>query len=671
MIAVLKRLSRIGALLLCVFPACAEDLPRAVLLGVAPAQTEQSEAIVVGHIAPNSTAQSVGLQAGDIITHINGQAVIQFSELVSLVQNMRAGDPVRLSIIRQEQTLQLEGAMQPRPYEVSDIADVSYETVEFAQNRLRAIVHTPKNRRANEVLPTVFYIQGYTCGSIDTGMMPNSALAQLVSQFVAAGYIVFRVEKPGVGDSVSPRPCSAIDFTEESQAFLHALRTLKQRRQVDPNQIYLWGHSLGVLHSAVMADQEAVAGVIGYGGVFKPWYDYMLDIYSQQSVKHFGVASAQAKRNTDMVKPFLNAWLNTSTPWQDVLADPKVQPARNSDLLPLNGEQIFNRHYSFFRDMNRYDFQALWQRINTPVFMLHGSLDIQAISAEWAGEIVSVNKSAFSESRIITGAEHAFMRYDDAQQYADARDSGQFNPANAGDRYDSRIVDSSLSWIAKLPKYSAKNQLNFYNKAYDKAFVGNGFVISHRNKLYAVTVKHALLEAKAPQMEHVSIEQHIQQWSLAQHQGTATPIVLGQLLNADASEPIDMSVLQRDWLVFELEPSQLKGMLKPLTLRETALNKGERLIAVGCTYANQQTCEQDTYAGAYIETDGNNLRIKMHNLDIVALRGLSGSPVLDSNRQVVGIVSNVLPAKVGEGFDFAPATTAYLKQVLSGLPDNE
>ncbi|WP_100658391.1 trypsin-like peptidase domain-containing protein [Alteromonas flava] len=667
MISAIKRLTLICSIFFLAYAIHANELPRSVLLGVGPAQSDNIGGVVVGHIAPHSTAQSLGLKIGDRITHINRQSLSHFADLVELIKNMHADDPISLSVTREDQTLQLDGRVQPRPYEVSEIADVSYETVEFAGNILRAIVHTPKARRVNEVLPTIFYIQGYTCGSIDLGMTPNSSLSQLVNQFVEAGYIVFRVEKPGVGDSLSPRDCSSIDFTEESQAFVHALRALKQREQVDPNRIYLWGHSLGVLHSAVMADQETVAGVIGYGGVYKPWYDYMLDIYSQQSVKHFNVPTEQAKRNTGIVKPFLNTWLNTSMPWQEVLTQPDNQPALNSGLLPINGEQIFDRHYSFFRNMNGYDFQSMWQRIEAPVLMLHGSLDIQAISADWASAIVAANGNSFSDSSIIKGAEHAFMRYSDAQQYASARSSGRFNPNNTGDRYDTRIAEKTLAWIATLPKHSGKNQLSFYDQAHDKAFVGNGFIISHNNTLYAVTVKHALLEAETPQMEHVSIEQAVQQWSLAHHQGSSAPIILGKLLNADPNEPIDMLVLQRDWLVFELDQTQVGGFLKPLTMRETALSNDERVIAVGCTYATQKTCDQDTYAGHYIETDGNNLRVKMANVDFSTLRGLSGSPVLDNNGQVVGIVSNVLRSKTGNGFDFAPATTDYLKQVFNSI----
>ena len=55
----------------------------------------------------------------------------------------------------------------------------------------------------------------------------------------------------------------------------------------------------------------------------------------------------------------------------------------------------------------------------------------------------------------------------------------------------------------------------------------------------------------------------------------------------------------------------------------------------------------------------------MPDLDLTKLRGLSGSPVLDSKGQVVGIVSNVLQSKSGKGFDFAPANLNYLRSVLN------
>lgn len=57
----------------------------------------------------------------------------------------------------------------------------------------------------------------------------------------------------------------------------------------------------------------------------------------------------------------------------------------------------------------------------------------------------------------------------------------------------------------------------------------------------------------------------------------------------------------------------------------------------------------------------------MANMELSKLTGLSGSPVVDKNRQLVGIVSNVMKSSSGDGFDFAPASTDYLIEVLDKL----
>ena len=439
-------------ILLPLLPLNAEPLQRAGLLGIAPAPAQEGEdsAVRVGQIAPNSTASKLGLKPNDELISVNGEHIQNFGQVVALVQQMTAHDSLAIQIQRNGIQHTLKGSLQPRPYETSTNAKVHYEEVFYDHNRLRSIVHTPDSLRAGEQAPAIFYIQGYTCGSIDTGMSPQSALSRLVHQFTEAGYVVFRVEKPGVGDSLSPRPCSAIDFSTESLAFVHALRSLKKRQDVDPDRIFLWGHSLGVLHSAVVADQEPVAGIIGYGGVFKNWYEYLLDIYKVQSVKHFSIPQEEAERNAATVQPFLDLWLNSKQPWDQVTSDESAQAALTSNLLPIAGDQVFNRHYRFFRDLNRYDFAKLWRNSGVPILMIHGSLDIQAISPDWAYDIVAANGQPNSSALVIEGAEHAFLRYPDSQAYRTAREQGRFNPISPGTRFDQRIVQHSLNWISGL-----------------------------------------------------------------------------------------------------------------------------------------------------------------------------------------------------------------------------
>ena len=226
------------------------------------------------------------------------------------------------------------------------------------------------------------------------------------------------------------------------------------------------------------------------------------------------------------------------------------------------------------------------------------------------------------------------------------------------------ITDSTV--IAKNHnQYSGVNQLDFIKQQYDRNFVGNGFLIRAKGRLYGVTVKHALLEAKTPTMTRVYIDDHIKQWTIRPNKDASQFIKFGKLLNADKNEPIDMKVLSKDWLVFEVE--QNNSQLVPIELRTKPIEKGELLTAYGCSYSNKGTCNQDEYIGTFISSDKNNLRMSMENLELNQLRGLSGSPVLDSNNRLVGIVSNLLKSESGEGLDFAPASLTYLREILSSI----
>lgn len=212
---------------------------------------------------------------------------------------------------------------------------------------------------------------------------------------------------------------------------------------------------------------------------------------------------------------------------------------------------------------------------------------------------------------------------------------------------------------------SGINHIVFFDSQYSKRFVGNGFLIEHQDKIYAVTVKHTLLEAKTPTMNSVSVADEVKEWRIYPNQNPDEYIVLGTLLNRSTKEVLDMRVLQRDWLIFEVK--QNFSNLPALKLRDSPLQPGERVTAYGCSYFNAKTCQQDSYQGRFMKMETANLRIAMPDLSPGKLRGLSGSPVLDVEQRVVGIVSNVLRSESGDGLDFAPANLNYLREVLDSL----
>ena len=432
------------------------SLPRSTLLGIVPEQNQPGSPVTLQQVIKNSTAAALGLQQGDVITHLNDQTIADFPSLLNAIRPLKPDAPVQVQIKRKGTHLTLAGKMQPRPYETSKYAKVLYESVKYPGNHLRSIVYQPTSLTSAQKAPAILFIQGYTCDSIDYGLLPDVTTRQMIDQFAEAGYVVYRIEKPGVGDSVSERPCQQINFSEEAQAFVQGLKALKGKDYVDPENVYIFGHSLGVLHAPVVASQEPVRGIIGYGGVYKQWYEYMLDIYQKQTVKHWGTSPEQAKRTTRRLQPLLDAWLNTDKPWQEILNDPQLQQAINSNMISVDGDLVISRHYSFFRDINQIDFASLWKTLNIPVLMMHGSLDIQAIEPQWAFDLADQTGHASSQAMVLEGAEHAFMRFESKQQHMKVQRSGQYNPGNPQQRFDPRVGQHTLDWIAKIQGDSGK-----------------------------------------------------------------------------------------------------------------------------------------------------------------------------------------------------------------------
>jgi hypothetical protein len=216
---------------------------------------------------------------------------------------------------------------------------------------------------------------------------------------------------------------------------------------------------------------------------------------------------------------------------------------------------------------------------------------------------------------------------------------------------------------SRWPQISAINDTPFKKER----FAGNAFILRYDGELYAVTAKHVLLLAKDKQVLTTDLPSElIAKWSMHPNGRANAALKLRRLLNGDASEPIDDQVVERDWLFFEIAENH--SNLKPLNIRKNRLSAGETLYVVGCTYSDQATCKQDVFPGKFVSYSGSNLLVDMAtNKQVPKLGGLSGGPVVDTNGDVVGIVSNVRPNPDGSGVLFAPAD---ITQAVASLRQN-
>lgn len=424
-----------------------KELTRTSFLGLIPQSVETGEPVVVNDLHPQGTAINLGLLVGDQLITINGQTINDFPSLLPILNNIDEGQLISVAVLRDDKPIKLKAIAQSRPLEKGKEYTVNYDSFTWQKERIRTITYHPNNPRKDGA--SVFFIQGYTCDSIDYGMIPDISLTQLLSSYAQAGFTVMKMEKPGVGDSRGQLDCYQYDFTLENQAFLAGLNHFKQQPAINAEKVFVFGHSLGVLHAAVIAEKGLAKGVIGYGGVLKSWYDYLIDIYAKQSVNYWGVSKEQAKKNVALIKPFLNQWLNTKDNWQSIASSQTTKAVLDAALLPINDDQVFNRHFSFFRNLNRYDFTQLWSNTQSHVLTLHGEYDIQAIDGKWAVDIVKLtakNNEIKSESLSFLRTDHSLMQFKNTEDLMkvtrrQARELGHFNK---------NIAIKTLEWIESV-----------------------------------------------------------------------------------------------------------------------------------------------------------------------------------------------------------------------------
>ncbi|MFC3094496.1 PDZ domain-containing protein [Alteromonas sediminis] len=426
-------------------------LERTLFLGVSPVTAEEGEGVEVQSMHPAGTGVVLGLESGDVIKAVNGESVADFSSLVNVLGKITEGQKLVVKVERDNTEVALTGKAQSRPKEAGEGYQVEYGEFDWQDNHIRTITYHPASPRKDKA--AVMFIQGYTCGSIDYGMAPEITITQLLATYAQAGFTVFKMEKPGVGDSKGPLECSQIDFDTENAAFIAGLKHFASYDYVNQDNLFVFGHSLGVLHAGVIAEKGLVKGVMGYGGVLKSWYEYLQDIYAIQSVRYFGTSESQAKANVKTVQPFLDAWLNSDKSWESLMAQDDVKQAVTSNLLPIQGELVFQRHYSFFRSLNRYDFKALWSNSQSHALLLHGTYDIQAIDGAWAGhiaELINSNTDKTAQAEMFPRTEHALMRYDELADLQQAMREGENRAGSPGDKYNPDIALRSLAWMKTI-----------------------------------------------------------------------------------------------------------------------------------------------------------------------------------------------------------------------------
>jgi hypothetical protein len=196
----------------------------------------------------------------------------------------------------------------------------------------------------------------------------------------------------------------------------------------------------------------------------------------------------------------------------------------------------------------------------------------------------------------------------------------------------------NAGWINRSqenwPQITMINNIEFIDKKFPDA--GCSFLLDTGKDTLAVTAKHILIYFKSEKMNAVCFENTLTKWKMFPKDNPADSIVVDALINENVNESLIRIPPKIDWLLFTLQKKSKN--IQPLKFRNSPLKPGEKVYIIGWRYTDIN-CPQVIYNGNYVKSENGTVLITTEKLADNKIPGLSGSPVIDSNGNLIGIMS--------------------------------
>jgi len=193
-------------------------------------------------------------------------------------------------------------------------------------------------------------------------------------------------------------------------------------------------------------------------------------------------------------------------------------------------------------------------------------------------------------------------------------------------------------WIKKpqreWPQITMINQIGYTDKNHPVA--GCGFLLDTGDEILAATAKHILTYFKSETMESVSFKKTLKLWKMFPKNNPDDVVVVDKLINENPEEPLEHIPSERDWLLFTIK--ERSQNIQPLKFRSGPIEEGETVYIIGWRYTDKD-CPQVVYEGNFVRSEKGSFLITAKELADNTMPGLSGSPVIDSNGYLLGLMS--------------------------------
>lgn len=219
--------------------------------------------------------------------------------------------------------------------------------------------------------------------------------------------------------------------------------------------------------------------------------------------------------------------------------------------------------------------------------------------------------------------------------------------------------DGYGQWMKKpqseWPQITMINQIDYTDKHHPIA--GCGFLLDTGDEILAATAKHILIYFKSESMDAVDFKNTLKLWKMFPKDNSKDIVVLDKMINANPKEQLGKSIPPAvDWLLFTIK--EKSENIQPLRFRTGEFEEGETLYIIGWRYSDKD-CSQVIYEGNYVRSEDGSILMTTKKLSDNTMPGLSGSPVIDSNGYLVGLMSQ----KAGKME--RPSSIDYPREILN------
>ena len=350
-------------------------------------------------------AERAGLREGDVLTRLGAIALTDADALAQALRDARGRDTVVVEVLRGEERFESRVEVVERRREEVAGATVLYESIEVDGTQLRTIVTRPE---AGGRHPAVLYLQGISDDSIDFGDGEVTPTSALVHGWAQAGLVTMRMERRGLGDS-GGAPFEGTSFEREVADYAQALEALAAAPFVDPDAIFVFGHSVGGMIAPFLAERGQVRGTIAHGSSAAPWYT-CVEASTRRQLSLRGVP-------------------------RDELEARVAREQRELRVAP--GDR---RSAEYHQQLHEAQVAGAWIRVRGAVLVLHGEYDwvVGRDEQEQLCAILETRAAGRAQRIELPGLDHAMTRHVDLAASLASYGAGELNTA---------VLDATLAWI--------------------------------------------------------------------------------------------------------------------------------------------------------------------------------------------------------------------------------